>query len=64
MRQVNPAKRLNHRDFLGGFFVFRDGQFPSYYGGVPEGRGGQFFSTIFLNLYGRLVHHYGWMLQA
>ena len=40
MRQGNPVKRLSHRDFLGGFFVFRNNQFPSCYGGVPEGRGG------------------------
>ena len=38
--------------------------FPSCYGGVPKGRGGQFLYTNSLNLYGRLVHHYGRVLQA
>jgi hypothetical protein len=40
MLQGNPVKCLNHREVLGGFFVFGDSQFPSYYGGVPKGRGG------------------------
>jgi len=40
MLQGNPVKRLNHREILGGFFVFGDDQFPSCYGGVPKGRGG------------------------
>ncbi len=43
---------------------FRDDQFPSCYGGVPKGRGGQLLTTNSLNLYGRLVHHSGWVLQA